>query len=398
MSKNPLYHKMDLAARFAEGYKVDYLALFLRHQLEVLERIDAGEDYLAATYYVPGELLASFDVPVLFLERTSGFAAANGLIDNPGLKARQYRMPSCGCSYQMLMECLFNENILPPPKGFIAASYSCDDAWMYCRMASLRYGVPFYLVDIAHGAREAASVNYLENQLSGIYDALASQYPTARTRDEVVRASNEAIGLKHDIDALRTGYPGILESAEGFKIFTLYNDLGRDYALKVLDSLYQTLRKRTPDYSLPDGPRLIWLGVIPLYHNNLIKEIEKKYSCRIMYEELFEFGEDYITEEDFFRGLSRRIVNSIFFSPEQRLNAILGYIGSMRIDGIIHFSQNNCRFLPPGFSLLQRKLAEHGIPTVDIGGDVVYRDGFDAARCWDRMDVLFEQVRHRRNN
>ncbi len=393
---NALCHRMDLAARFHEAKAEFHTAKLIRKQVDVFKRIEQGAPYLATTFYVPGELLEMFDVQAIYIERTAGFAAATKIIPYPVQQGLGLGFPECGCSYQAMFDLLVKRGFLPEPHGFIASNFACDDAWMYCQTAAARCKVPFDFIDVT-GEPGEASIRYLACQLESLGENLELRFKRKSTMDEIVKRSNEAMNIKLWIDDMRVKYPGIISSIIGLKLFTLYNDLGSSAALEILQCLKEEVESRIPGYRSENKPRLLWLGIIPLYRNSLISDIEQKYGCRIVLEELFKYTRQQLSCENLYYDLARRIASTVFFSMENRLSFILKHIEAMNVDGVIHFSQRNCRFLPPMVPVLRSRLKKKGIPFVEIQGDAVDPSCFDESRCWNQLDVFFEMVDRRYN-
>ncbi|MCC5466510.1 2-hydroxyacyl-CoA dehydratase family protein [Pelosinus baikalensis] len=388
---NQLRHRMDLARRFHDAKLESYMGKFLKEQINSFDHIQDGKPYLAATFYVPGEIIALFDAEVVFIERMAGFAAANRIISASGVMSLLSGMPACGCSYQALFHSLLADKIIPIPSGFVASSFACDDAWMYCRAAAAKYKIPFYFVDIVQTVEES-TVRCAAVQLKAFYKELEGKYRVISSLGEVIAASNKAMAIKEEIDNLRISYPGIMDSMESFKLFTLYNDFGKLPTLQILQDLKSSIQERVKDYKIEKIPRLLWLGMIPLYRNSLLRDMEKRYQCRVVFEELFDFTHQYLTYERFFEDLAKRIVSSPFFSVENRINNILHYVRTLKIDGVVHFSQRNCRFLPPAVPLLRSSLENAGIPFVEMQGDAIYPEYFNETAFWEHLDSFFEMV------
>lgn len=388
---NALRHKMDLVVRFTQSTAEDYLSQYLKQQLDVVDKILNGSPYYASTFYVPSEILALFDLQVLFIERIAGFGAANSIFKGIETLRLKSGMPSKACTYQILFNSLVDEGLLPVPQGLIGASYACDDAWAYLRGISLKYRIPFHFIDVFHQS-SGDCIGYLSTQLKDLYEVLKTKFKMKGTLEEVVYISNRSMDIKSEIDSLRLRYPGVLGSMDGFKLFTLYNDLGKASALSVLESLLFCLKEKSKDFNIKKTKKLLWLGILPLYQNRLILEIEKKYGCLFVYEELFDFTQHKIMESAFFEDLAKRIVSSVFFSTEERVNSIIKWAKLFEIEGIVHFSQRNCRFLPPMVHLLRRRLEIEGIPFVEIHGDAIDPAFYNEREIWDRLDVFFEMM------
>ena len=94
-----------------------------------------------------------------------------------------------------------------------------------------------------------------------------------------------------------------------------------------------------------DIPRILWLGVLPLYRNSIISDIEKKLGYKVVCEEMFDLGKIKLDQNTFSENLAQRIMCSRFFSLDKRMEAMFNSARDCEIKGIIHFSQRNCMFL-----------------------------------------------------
>ena len=385
--------KLDLAVRYQESIGEAHMAQYLRNQFDVLRNImEYKKAYVAATYYVPGELLELLDVEAVYMERFAGLAAAWRLIDQPVSRAISKGFPACSCSYQALFDLLIEEELLPKPAGFAALRYACNDAWTYCKTAAEKYNVPFYYIDVPKlpGADQQQSFT---KQLENLYHELKISFPSKTDIADVIAASNEAQDIKYEIDALRQTIPGNI--LDFFKLFPIYNDLGKKSTVEILKLFKNKLKRAASDDKQNLQPKILWLGIVPLYRNSIISDIEKKLNCKVVCEEMFDFGGVKIGYGTFFEDLAQRIMCSRFFSPVSRIGAILKNIGDFGITGIIHFSQRNCRFLPPMVSSIRIKADEKNIPFLEIQGDVVDPDYFDEAEAWNQLEYFRELIHGR---
>ena len=383
--------KLDLTVRYHESIGEKHMAYFLRNQLDLLKNItERKKDYIVASYYVPGELLELLDVEVVYMERVAGIAAAWRIFKSPVLQASLKGFPTCACSYQALFDLLIDE-VIPKPVGFVALSYTCNDAWTYCKMAAEKYDVPFYYIDVPQ-KWDSVRQQYLAMQLNKLYHQLVILFHEKTSIYDVITASNEAQKVKSEIESIRLKKPGNI--IDFFKLFPLYNDLGKKSTVEILKSFKNKLENDTVEYS-KDATRILWLGVLPLYRNSFISDIEKQYKFKVVCEEMFDFGGMKLSYNTFFDDLAQRIMCSKFFSVENRIEAILNSIKNFGIEGIIHFSQRNCKFLPPMITNIRKKV--ENIPFVEISGDVIDPNFFDEKKAWNQIACLYEQI-HRRPN
>ncbi|WP_176758971.1 2-hydroxyacyl-CoA dehydratase family protein [Alkaliphilus peptidifermentans] len=381
-----LVHRMDLSARLHKGLGSTYLSQYLEMQKKSLEKILAGGSYIASTFYMPSELFKLLDIEVIYIERLTGFTAANQLLTNIQFYRSLNNLPECGCSYQIAFDSLLSNKHIPWPSEIIALNYACDDGWIYGSYASAKYSVPFHFVEVNRDTQALAV------DLKDLYNKLRSKYIEKNSIEKIVEISNSTMAVKEEIDALRLENPGIINSMDAFRIFTLYNDLGDLQTFDILNDLKNKIHEGLQSYQKPSGAKILWLGVIPLYHNRIITDLEERYVCRVVYEDLFDFTNRYLSVDGFFNDLASRIESSVFFSLQNRLDAIQRYNKTIEIDGIIHFSQRNCKFLPSMVPILRREMEKANIPFVEVSGDVIESQYFNIEGFWNVMDVFFEGI------
>lgn len=389
---NSFLSKLDLAVRYHESIGEQHMANYLRNQLDVLRNItEHKKDYLVTSYYVPGELLELLDVEVVYMERLAGLAAAWRIFDKPVSRATTKGFSACSCSYQAIFDLMIEEEVIPKPVGFVALSYTCNDAWMYCKTAAEKHSVPFYFIDVPKTSDNDQQKCFAK-QLEELYHQLKISFPEKTSMEDVVTASNEAQEIKSQIDAVRLKTPGNI--IDFFKLFPLYNDLGKKSTVEILKYFKSKLESNASDIS-EDITGILWLGVLPLYRNSIISDIEKKLGCKVVCEEMFDFSMIKLNCNTFFENLAQRIMCSRFFSLENRIEAMFRSIRDFGVKGIIHFSQRNCNFLPPMVPFIRKKSEEEKIPFVEINGDVVDPDYFDEERAWNELKSFYEQIHGR---
>lgn len=274
-----LLSKLDLAVRYHESIGERHMSYFLRNQLELLRNItELGKDYIVASYYVPGELMELLDVEVVYMERLAGLAAAWRIFEKPVFLATTKGFPACSCSYQAIFDLLIENQVIPKPVSFVVLSYTCNDAWMYCKAAAEKYGVPFYFIDVPKTWGNDQQKHFAK-QLEKLYHQLKTLFSTKTSIEDVITASNEAQEIKYQIDAVRLKSPGNV--IDFFKLFPLYNDLGKKSTVEILKYFKSKLEGNASE-SGEDITRTFWLGMLPLYRNSIISDIEKKLECKVV--------------------------------------------------------------------------------------------------------------------
>lgn len=386
---NELIYKLDLGARFALGVGDFPLSQFITSQLQTLRKCLETEHYIASTFYIPREILEQYDAPVVYMERLVGYAAAYKILE-VGYSCGGV-IPSEGCSYQKMFLQLLKNSIFPVPDLIISSNFPCDDANNFVVNVSEQYHIPKFEVEIIRN-KEAWNIDYIAEQYRQLDEFLSSRYRRKKHYVEIIEQSNLANERKKRIDNLRFKYHGILHTSEAFKLFTIFNDIGTVNASNVLQLLLEELEQRAENYEEVRTKKILWLGIIPLYHNSILYEVEKKYNCTIVFEELFYFSDIPLSVDRIYRDLANRMKDTIFFTTESRINFLDCIIDKMDIDGVIHFSHQNCRFLPPIVPIIRKNLRIKELPFVELNGDAVIPEQYNKEHNERNLDIFFEMV------
>jgi hypothetical protein len=387
---NLLQSRYDLMVRILKGAPETAEMVYLDEQKKTLDRILSGERYLIATFYIPNEILSMFDMPVLFIERTAGFSVscgAAGSFFKNGLPNRKFVLPASACSYQKLFGSLLCEGYLPVPAGFAASAFACDDAFLFCAAAAKKYNLPFYFIDIKRSSLGDCVIGTAQ-EFERFTQELKNDFSQIRSLAETMALSNTALAIKKGIDDLRLSVPGLLDSRDCLKLFPIYNDLGRSCAIKALSLMEKAAVQKAADYKQPRCKKILWCGLVPLYYNKLIFDIEQRYSCRIVFEELFDIGRPF--SGNGYEALAERLADCVYFTPQNRQKLIFYCCSKAKIDGIICLSQRNCKFLDSLKLPILEYYYKNGIPFVELSCDVIDKTLFNEDKIFSTLDAFFE--------
>lgn len=371
---NQYHYYLDLSVRLAKARNKNYLAEFLTEQRNVLDRCFGGEDYVLATYYIPNELFVPFDLPVIYSDRIAGFGAACNLLkEEEWKKSDQY---TSRCSYQIYLNSMLKKKILPLPKLIVASNYPCNSAYQFCKELSETYQIPFLDLKVKRQESTEAYQDHVK-QMEQIFQYLKDHFSVKKSIQSVVNISNQMILIKKEIDDIRNQYLGIIDTQDMLNIFTLYNDFGKESSVEALQMLRDDLHSKTENYSWKPGvKKLMWLGTTPLCMS-LIDKIEEQYACKFVCEDLFLFCAKEIHFDTFCQDLVKRIMDSIFFTEEKRVFKTIEIAKRYQVDGIVHYSQRICKFLPPMFPKIQKAFSDIRIPAIELCGDGIERASWD---------------------
>lgn len=369
MDKGSVLERLDRLTRLMQRGAKPYLSAYVDSQADRLRRIMGGRPYVLCTYYIPSELTCLYDAEFLYIDRTVGLAASAGLLPRTGEDLGPL------CSYQQAFFDLLSAQILPPPELLLCMEYPCADAGRLMQAVESHFGVEMLRI----------SRKNMQEDFMHVVRELDRRYQRKEKAETVASRYQQANAWKARVDHLRLAYPGIADSADFFKLFTIENDFGSLEAVGILHLLYQDLSKRVKSWRLPSGKRLVWLGLIPLYDLGLVTRLYAQTGFWVAWEEMWMFERPDCHTEDFFTGMAERLRQSLFFDEDVRAQRLIERAEQLKADVVVHFSQRRCSFLPPAIPKLKARLEEMGILWMGAGGDVVRRGKFDDGRLFDAL-------------
>lgn len=356
MNMKELIRKLDLACRILQNQKKEYLAEYLMCNKRSLEQIAEGKPYVLCTYYVPSEIAAMYDAEFIYIEHIVGIAVSCGIV---GERENQ-NLPQRICSYHKAMWELIETGVLPRPSLILALFYPCMDAWILCERLHERYQIP--ILRIGGGKQE---------ELRNCCELLKQYFPRRQSVEDTAALANKAVILKAEIDKKRVEYPGIVRSDDILKLFTVENMIGSPQAVRILQCLLAHIDIQIKAYAREKKFWLFWMGLIPLYDNNMLSFLETKYNCQFVYEEMWMFGNDYLRPSVFYEDLENKIKHSLFYDLDKRISELLKKMKELDVNNVINFSQAHCSFLPHQIKEIKRALQQNNIQMYNLGADVV---------------------------
>lgn len=328
-------------------------------QKKKLERIFAGKSYILCTYYFPPEIANALDVEVLYIERVVGICVSGHCIADTACHC--CIKEAKGCSYQSVLFHLIEQKILPKPVMTVAVEFPCRDAVSLCEKLHSTYAIPIIYIHKKH----------LGAELKCFFEMAQEKFGCKKSLEETTTLSNQATEIKRKIDCLRIQYPGIVASDDCLKIFTVENDFGNMTAIYVLRNLLDFILDSIPKYHPPEGSMIFWMGLIPLYNNNILLKTERQTGCKFIYEEMWMFREKNIESGDVFNALAGNITNGVFYNRQTRADAIIRKIQAFNVEAVINFYQKNCSFLPAQDAFIRERMKKHNIRYYTTGQDVI---------------------------
>jgi len=359
--------------------------------------LEYPETYIATSMFIPTEIVASFDYPFIPYEP---LAVSIGMMNyNKGLLERvERRFEGMQiCSPIEIMLGMLEEEMIPPPGAIILSSFMCDDAQNMYELIAKKYNCKTYFIDVPFN-REQASVEYIKTQLIGL--KLFLEKYLGREMNETkfsqsIEYSNNANSLRKEILDLRSRHH-LTDLSDVFPLYPLFTKFGRKEPVSVLEAVYNEMLAHIKNTEFSNQKfRVLWLGMIPLLRNNIIRALESDYGISVALEEnsVFSLWEN-IDPANPLDGLAMKTLSyHAQGSITRRIAAIEKFIDLFAIDGIIHFSHQGCRAYNGGAVFISAVLRMRNLPYIELNGDIIDDRNFPEESIRLRLEAFSEQLR-----
>lgn len=88
-----------------------------------------------------------------------------------------------------------------------------------------------------------------------------------------------------------------------------------------------------------------------------------------------------------------RLVESIFYNIDARIDSLIKVVNRYEADGVIHFLQKGCSFLPSAYPQIESRLKQNGVMVTKLIGDGINRkDCFNVYR--KDLDEFMNKVKN----
>jgi benzoyl-CoA reductase/2-hydroxyglutaryl-CoA dehydratase subunit BcrC/BadD/HgdB len=357
--------------------------------------------YIATSMFLPTEIIAAMDYPFIPYEP---LAVSIGMMNfNKGLIERSERRFAGMqlCSPIEVMLGMIEEEMIPPPGAIVLSSYMCDDAQKMYELIARRYNCQTFFLDIPFNTNDT-SMRYIEEQLKSFVDFL-EEYTGKRmdpcSLKKAINSSNQANSLRYKILEMRAKHQ-VTEVSDVFPLYPLFTKFGRIETLEILEALHTEIYDIIQN-GQPFKPkyRIMWIGMIPLLHNKLMKGIERTYNAGIAIEEnsLFSLWSP-INPDNPYEDLAKKCTA---YHPmgniKRRIEAVNKFHDMFNVDGVIHFSHQGCRAYNGGVPFIAQEMKRRSIPFVELNGDIIDHRHFNEGPLSLRLEAFFEIIEGRRN-
>lgn len=295
------------------------------------------------------------------------------------------------------------EGIMPRPNLVIGSPSFCNGIGAILHDVSRYYGSDFFYLNIPLDSDSLETVEYLANQLRKLTVLLCDKTGISIKEVEeerlprVIEFSNQAAKYWKQIEELRQSIPSPMSGREALDYATvLAQTWGSEEIVEIYKLLYSELKERIEAKiaAIPNETlRLLWLHLRPYYSDNILEILEEQGTI-IAFEEVNYPSRGGMDSSNPYRSLAREILlnSGQYRISVKRGNDLVYLAGKFKVDGVIHFSHDNCEWTKmtfPGVSnFLQR---EKGIPLLNLSGDCLVKERSELLRT--RLQAFLEGLK-----
>lgn len=316
------------------------------------------------------------------------------------------------CTYIACTIGVLEKGLIPLPAIFVVPSDICEDEHKVVEMSSKKYNIPAFSIDIPYNYNER-NVNYVAEQLRELIDFIEINTGEKLDHSELkksIRRSNIAYKYWRKSAELRENNY-LMHGASGLKLLGAHSRFGSQKGIEITQKLYLELLKRKmgkTEFVLRRSKiKLLWMHLFPYYENSLMRYIEDKLGCDIVFEEInyvprkqeFDSKITYsmsrpLDEEKPFESMAEKLIlTPIHGRVENRLQNLEELRNRYSFDGAIHFSHIGCKPSCGDVMFIRDYFKNKGIPFLELTGDNIDHRNISIEQLRTRVDAFIEILR-----
>ena len=340
---------------------------------------DASRPLVWRNLFFPTEILNAMDCRIRTLETYAAlFGRRAGFVKETLGKAAQKGFDQQTCSFLRMLEGME----LDKPDFVVSTAQPCQQAERVFADLVREHGIPdrFYSLQTPINGHSRSAVDMiadgLEESVQLMEKAFGRKLDPARLEEACV-LSNEAADLARQCNELRFTSPPLVRGSEAIYNAVVFSQLWGTQDLVEIQKAYleELQMKKTwaeERYAIDDTHRLLWLHLPPFYDTKHLDYIEKTCNAPIVFEETNFVAWEPLDPKDPYRSLARKLLQSGFLDPAQRVEYVKRAVPAGKFNGVILYTHGfgRCSLADRSFSkLLRETLEEIGVPLLMLEGD-----------------------------
>ena len=340
---------------------------------------DTSKPLVWRNLFYPTEILNAMGCRIRTLETYAAlFARRSDFVKEALGRAAQKGFDQQTCSFLRILEGMELEK----PDFAVSTAQPCQQGERIFADLARTYGIPdrFYSLQTPINGHSRSAVEMIADGLaesvSEMEKAFGRKLDPARLEEACV-LSNEAAELAKKCTEIRFTSPPVVRGSEAIYNAIVFSQLWGTQDLVDIQKAYleELLMKKEwaeKRYSIGDTHRLLWLHLPPFYDTRHLDYIEKTCNAPIVFEETNFVGWEPLDPKDPYRSLAKKLLQSGFLDPAQRVEYVKRAVPAGQFNGVILYTHGfgRCSLADRSFSkLLRETLEETGVPLLMLEGD-----------------------------
>jgi predicted CoA-substrate-specific enzyme activase len=297
------------------------------------------------------------------------------------------------------------EGIMPTPDLVIGSPCFCSGIGSVLHDVSRYYGSDYFYLNIPLD-HSTESVEYVASQLKKLTVLLCRKSgidieEVERERlPKAIELSNQAALYWKKIEVLRQTIPSPMPSGEALDYATvLAQTWGSEEIVEIYSLLYSELKERVKRKTtdVPDEKlRLLWLHLRPYYPNKIF-DIMKEHGAVIVFEEVNYPARNEMDPSNPYKSLAHEVLSNSgrYRVSENRAKDLVHLAEKFEVDGVIHFSHDNCEWTKNTFPIVSKFLQRKGsVPLLNLSSDCLLDECNELIRT--RLSAFLESLKTRK--
>lgn len=290
------------------------------------------------------------------------------------------------CSFLKTTIAAMHEGLLPTPDLVIGSVSYCSGVGSILREAADYFGRPFVYLNLPLYSGTPQDIEYVARQLREFiprlceHTGISVEEVERDTLPKAIEFSNKASRYWDEVKRLRQHIPSPMTGREAIDFASV---LAQTWGSEKIVDVYRLLRDEVKERiqkgvaSIPhETVRLGWLHLRPYYSTEIFRWLEEA-GAAVVYEEVNYPSRLNLDPHDPYRSLAREILFNSgryrAFSPEWEQD-LREAARDYKVDGVIHFSHENCGWVETVFPPVKRFLRDKlNLPLLSLSGDCLVK-------------------------
>ena len=306
---------------------------------------DASRPLVWRNLFFPPEILNAMDCRIRTLETYAAlFGRRSGFVKETLGKAAQKGFDQQTCSFLRMLEGME----LDKPDFVVSTAQPCQQAERVFADLVREYKVPdrLYSLQTPINGQSRGAVDMIADGLaeavSLMEKAFGRKLDPARLEEACV-LSNEAAALSRQCTELRFTSPPLVPGSEAIYNAVVFSQLwGKQELVDIQKAYLEELQMKKAwaeqRYSIDDTHRILWLHLPPFYDTRHLDYLEKTCNAPIVFEETNFIGWEPLDPKDPYRSLARKLLQSGFLDPSQRVGYVKRAIPAGKFNGVVLYT------------------------------------------------------------